>query len=414
MRLESVSIQLIIFALILSSIPIASADSPETSELDSLVEHDLIAIQGNKDFLKQAAIEGWPGSGSATDPIVISGYYFTNSDYLLRIVDTTLHFSFKKNVLDGVDKMWNGLYLSNVSHAEIVNNTFKNTRIGIYASQTQKSIITENIIRYSEVDGIQLNYDSKSNVISKNTISRNSHGGIYVGIGSRYNIVSDNVIKNNDGTGITVSHDAEGTVIRNNIILDNRLSGISVLESHTGIIDNVIVSNQNGISVSGEYCNISRNQLMCNSRNGIKVYSYTSGCVISQNSFINNKHHGITISSTCHDNRVTENDFLLNQYSPQARDSGSHNTFTGNYWNPWNATDCYEIAGEAGNKDLSPAAEPNRPVPEWLEIEPNPRLESTGASTAFMSTSIMAILLAYLASMLILDSREKTIVISMQ
>jgi hypothetical protein len=137
--------------------------------------------------------------------------------------------------------------------------------------------------------------------------------------------------------------------------------------------------------------------------------------VVSQNSFINNKNYGVAVSSTSTKIRITENDFLINSFSPQALDRGSDNIFAENYWNPWEISDeGYLIDGEAENWDFTPAGVPNRPVPDWLELEENPRLERTLASTSFMSTSIMVILLAYIASLLILDSRERTIIINLR
>jgi hypothetical protein len=38
------------------------------------IPHDVISIDGNEDFLSQAALEGWNGSGTENDPIIIEGY----------------------------------------------------------------------------------------------------------------------------------------------------------------------------------------------------------------------------------------------------------------------------------------------------------------------------------------------------
>ncbi|MFX0095789.1 MAG: hypothetical protein ACFFBD_28885, partial [Candidatus Hodarchaeota archaeon] len=41
--------------------------------------HDSILINGDSDFLNQATIEGWVGTGTASDPIIISDYILTSS-----------------------------------------------------------------------------------------------------------------------------------------------------------------------------------------------------------------------------------------------------------------------------------------------------------------------------------------------
>ncbi|MFX0067321.1 MAG: hypothetical protein ACFFC7_34795, partial [Candidatus Hermodarchaeota archaeon] len=54
-------------------------------------EHTPISINGNADFLNQASGEGWNGTGTAVDPIIIAHYNITNASRpLLEIKNTDL------------------------------------------------------------------------------------------------------------------------------------------------------------------------------------------------------------------------------------------------------------------------------------------------------------------------------------
>ncbi|MFX0065777.1 MAG: hypothetical protein ACFFC7_26690 [Candidatus Hermodarchaeota archaeon] len=68
------------------------------SSLNSFVNHNPISINGNADFLSQAANEGWNGTGTSVDPIIITGYNISNeSGCLLEIKNTNLHFNVTNN-----------------------------------------------------------------------------------------------------------------------------------------------------------------------------------------------------------------------------------------------------------------------------------------------------------------------------
>ena len=60
-----------------------------------------ISIDGNANFLAQAAANGWTGTGTATDPIVIQNYNFASSQFGgLSIYNTNLYFTVQYIVLN--------------------------------------------------------------------------------------------------------------------------------------------------------------------------------------------------------------------------------------------------------------------------------------------------------------------------
>lgn len=108
-----------------------------THASSNLVSHDPIHICGNEDLLQQAAAEGWPGSGTADDPIIISGYVIEASeseDYIaIAVENTTLHIRITNCSLDftgSIDVCAIGgcLLLNNTSHV-MVENVTSRTRL---------------------------------------------------------------------------------------------------------------------------------------------------------------------------------------------------------------------------------------------------------------------------------------------
>ena len=67
-------------------------------------EHEWIIIDGNADFLDYATNDGWFGTGTPTDPIIISGYIFNIIDHgrALEMKNTDLHFEFRDNIKEGL------------------------------------------------------------------------------------------------------------------------------------------------------------------------------------------------------------------------------------------------------------------------------------------------------------------------
>ncbi|MFX1253841.1 MAG: right-handed parallel beta-helix repeat-containing protein [Promethearchaeota archaeon] len=147
-----------------SSPPISYAGYYQSIPLRSIsyMDHTPIIIDGNVDFLSQAASEGWSGAGTFTDPILITGYKITNnSGLLLQIRNTNSYFKLSNNLFDGKGDIHEvGLRFENVSHGIIHDNFITNFRgrlgsegarvggaaTGIYLANTFQLVFDNNII----------------------------------------------------------------------------------------------------------------------------------------------------------------------------------------------------------------------------------------------------------------------------
>ncbi|MFX0064920.1 MAG: nitrous oxide reductase family maturation protein NosD [Candidatus Hermodarchaeota archaeon] len=296
--------------------------SSNSRDLSQYMEHSPIFISGNADFLAQATIEGWSGTGTPADPIIIADLkinystgYWTRT--LIGIQNTDLCFQIRNNLLQGGAKtaITYGISLENVTHAifEIINNTILNNDIGI-------------------------------SVVSS---------------GSNLTLISNTIINCDLGIYIESSY---STTINNNNIRDNTF-GISLLGSND--------------------INLSTNTFS-NNNVGITLKNIDSAIIFANNLY--NHSLGIKLYTSAFNNRIQENDFIWNSpnfLASQAADDGTNNTFERNYWADWIHPDVnfdgivdhpYPIDGERGNFDLFPQTSPNNP---WIITPPpNPRLLS--------------------------------------
>ncbi|MFX1252366.1 MAG: nitrous oxide reductase family maturation protein NosD [Promethearchaeota archaeon] len=296
--------------------------SSSSWDLSQYMEHSPIFINSDTDFLAQAAAEGWSGTGTPEDPIIIAGNRINYSAgdltrTLIGIQNTDLCFQIRNNLLEGGAKtaITYGISLENVTHGifKIINNTVLNNDIGIrvVSSGPNLTLVSNTIINCDH--GIYIE-SSRSITINDNSIWDNTFGVSL--IGSNDLNLSTNTFSSNN-IGITLK------TIKNVIIFSNNLYNHSL---------------------------------------GIKLYV------------------------SAFNNWIQENDFIWNSpnfLASQASDDGTNNTFKNNYWADWIHPDVnndgivdnpYPIDGVGGNLDLSPQTSPNNP---WIMAPPpNPRLLS--------------------------------------
>ncbi|MFW9933356.1 MAG: hypothetical protein ACFFDR_11925, partial [Candidatus Thorarchaeota archaeon] len=66
----------------------------------SYVEHENIFTQSDAELLALAEDEGWEGTGTVEDPIIISGYsFYAEPTQPVRIWNTDLHWVFANNLV---------------------------------------------------------------------------------------------------------------------------------------------------------------------------------------------------------------------------------------------------------------------------------------------------------------------------
>ncbi|MFW9904181.1 MAG: extracellular solute-binding protein [Candidatus Thorarchaeota archaeon] len=370
------------------------------------VPHSRVTIFSNSQF----SYQGFQGTGTSDEPYRIEGLNITDSGGdLISISGTTAYFRIANCLLNGLGTTGNGIYLDNVIHGSLMNNTiFNNGWSGVnVARRSDFNIVANNTIFGNSEDGIRLGEGTPShnNTLYNNTIHDNGWRGIAVdasknntiGYNQIYNSGShaidvysssgntqiiSNTIYNYDNTGIGIGGDAGPTSIYGNIIYmtvptrnrwginlggsdNNNVSYNTVYNtefaldlrdsSNCNITDNTIHNNINGIITGG---NTNENtiswNLLYNNEAGVSLNS--GGNTISFNLFYDND-WGLRIETNdVVGNIVTKNDLANN--TAQATDEGSNTVFSENYWSDWIGTGAYvvyTIDGSIGNQDPSPA-----------------------------------------------------------
>jgi parallel beta-helix repeat protein len=363
-----------------------TADSTQINEkiTASYIEHEPIVINGNTDFIAQVNAENWPGDGSISNPIIISGLIINGSGALgglISIYNTDLHFRINSSFLSGEE---HGISLSNVTNGEITNNiitnnfgngivirdsssnnkitdnTISNCHTGIASdlrshnntfsfnliinmsfagliiqNECFNNLIDSNVLRDCGLFGILVGEfgNVHSNVISRNEISNNAGTGIEMIQGGYLNEIRDNIICDNIGSGIILNDVSDNNTVSSNIIYNNNDFGISISDSKKiRFFNNTLYGNHGSgfILTRSQYSDILENRIL-NNTGGIALYSST------ENSFINNTIHDNTNIGIFLD-LANNNTFLANLIT-ENRDAGiilfrsDHNNFTENiFW----------------------------------------------------------------------------------
>ncbi|MGQ4911605.1 MAG: right-handed parallel beta-helix repeat-containing protein [Candidatus Thorarchaeota archaeon] len=335
-------------------------------------DHDAIWIDGNADFLSQAAAEGWSGDGSAENPLTIEGYRITNSStQCIRLWNVDLHWVIKDCLLEGGPPYVCGLWLSNVSNGKFMNNVIRNRHTAIIGFDGTENVtfagneVYNNTAGAFEIQGGMQNCDIVDNVIDDNGGSGIWILGGYLDGQLMHNSVSDGVY------GIYV-HGGENSSIESNTIQDTSSDGIMMLSAaRVEAYDNSLRRVDTGILVTGEHSVIRSNLIDNSTEYGIRVAS-GHNISIQQNKISNCTGYGLGLSATTANTTVRENAFIDNSASPQVIDDGEDNTFIYNHYNDWISPDAngdnivdipYSLDGETNSSDLYPLVDPDEPIP---------------------------------------------------
>ncbi|MFX0090906.1 MAG: nitrous oxide reductase family maturation protein NosD, partial [Candidatus Hodarchaeota archaeon] len=211
------------------------------------IVHTPISINGDADFLAQAAAEGWAGTGTAQDPIMITNYNISSSTTQIDIRNTQLKFQIRTNFLAGVtqtDIITYAISLENVTGGMITDNILINNYIGIRVISTQ---------------------------------------GI---IGQWTNILVNNIITNND-QGIWIES-VNSINMENNTIRDAN-SGISLRNSHfNALVNNVLLDNQVGTYFKEVKNSFVSHNRFYNNDLGMRMHVSAFNNPVQENDFIGN------------------------------------------------------------------------------------------------------------------------------
>ena len=203
-------------------------------------------------------------SGTAGNPITYSaapGVTVTGSGTAtgnaFRMTGSTGH---SYIVIDGftiTDTVDYGIYASGADHITISNNHVSSagspvqatpavTRMGIYFTNTDSSVITGNTTDHNSQDGIRLTGGSSDNLVSNNTSfgnaeewERNATGIQVTGIGSDNNTIINNITYDNEDSGLQAYAGAQSNYFIDNLSYGNGDHGID----NNNAPNNVIVGN---------------------------------------------------------------------------------------------------------------------------------------------------------------------------
>jgi len=355
-------------------------------------DHGPISVNGNAALLSLASSEGWQGSGSQGDPVIISGYrIFTSATYSVSIRNTDLHLRISNMNITNSDQA--GILLQNARNVEISSSIIYSHNFDCIRISSSSYIIVDN------------------STFDQDDIILNSYNGIRIVDSSNVSIV-DNHLARMTNDGISVSGTSADVTIRRNVVEDMLNNGISLSSDSCSAFDNEVVECGYGIRVSGSGNIIkenwargyngygiyvtegSRNRIMDNivTRNtyGIAVIISTRN-VITGNYIGKSASFGMDLycnsgsSNIIHSNHFYYNNGTDGSFDPeriQARDLNGGNIWydesahRGNFWFDWRGNDnnedgivdlSYTLMGR-DSRDPYPILNPDIPdvfVPPW-------------------------------------------------
>jgi parallel beta-helix repeat protein len=335
-------------------------------------KHDPIVIEGNLDFVTQVRDEDWPGDGSESSPYVISGLDIFNSEFsAIQISNTNVHFQISNcrliNDTTGIslDNVRNGHIFNNTIYNAIGGKNINNERSGISILWSRNNFIEKNTI-YKTEWALHLDLSASYNIISSNTIFDNVNGIMITETSNNNKIINNNI--NSNVLGIEAMNSSENEIsynlvhynswiginaeeIRDNLIYGNRIhdcagEGILIKNGNNITIKTNFVYRNGGVGINLMNISnslISNNTLSDNILHGILLEG-TTDCIISSNTIIDNLMFGIYLNDDSNGsarNRIEWNNFFGNNKGStiQARNEGSTNTFTKNFWDHLSGTD---------------------------------------------------------------------------
>jgi parallel beta-helix repeat protein len=213
-----------------------------------LKEFDNIVIWNDSDF-RDYKLEG---KGTINEPYLIKDFIISTSvDKGIFIADTTKHF-----IIDGcvVEAPYASIYIQNTAAntVQISNNLIKNSRIGIFISNSDGIIISNNTCENIDGEnGISI-YHSEGMTLSNNTcnyvVGVNYYGGDAKNFGNGIFIsncpdssITSNTISNNAAHGIYITSSPNCSIEQNSFI-HNEITGLIVTDSaYSTIRDNEFV-----------------------------------------------------------------------------------------------------------------------------------------------------------------------------
>ena len=298
--------------------------SSDRYPVTSLIDFKPIIIDGNELFGATALQHSWVGDGTFHNPYIIDNLSFIgvplNVDLnflekmdlnLLDIRNTDVYFQIKDCFFSHGT---NGIYLSNVTHGQIINNTVSSSYIGIRLNDSANNNISSNFLVTNYI-GIEVGYQSNLCSFQMNILSDNLRAGIFVFHSSASTILNNSF--HNDGLFLfgwnletSIQSHVSGNVINGKPLLFWQNVTNQTVPANTG---QIILVNCSGIeivnqvlsgSVSGffaSYCtdlNIQHNTFSFTNDEGFWLW-HVENSLIYNNTIHNTGYSGFGLYYTC-------------------------------------------------------------------------------------------------------------------
>ncbi len=347
------------------------------------IDHSPISINGNGALIARAVSEGWPGSGTADDPIIIHNLRINaNSQYGISLSSIDLHHRISGCNITTASVA--GIFLNNVMNSNVSDNiVYSNQGDGIALKDSSFCKVTNNTLKGAEVvnnyNGITLT-GSSNNLIESNEATLCVNDGIGSFEGSDHNVIRSNIVKENLNNGIEVQ--GNENIIQGNIALYNR-AGVKISGNINSISLNRPTQNGYGIELSNASSNTVSSNVLVRNFQGISVITSYSN-EMTGNYILMSFDYGISLNCNLQSNNVLYDNILFynNETSSfyqnrlvQAKDVSGDSIWhsplnRGNHWWDWREPDNnedfiidfpYKLHGNGG-KDPYPLL--RSPIPD--------------------------------------------------
>jgi nitrous oxidase accessory protein len=161
-----------------------------------------------------------------------------------------------------VGEGWYGIYLSNSNDNLITDNVaYGNGAYGINLFPSCRNNTIRGNVLQGNMYGLYMFTDCTDNLIEKNDLSRNTNSGLDLRINCTDNLIRNNTMENNVVAGLTLMEDSGYNTIRGNLIRGNGRYGMQIQSRSDG---NTITFNNISESQTGIFLESSKNSIYSN------------------------------------------------------------------------------------------------------------------------------------------------------
>jgi nitrous oxidase accessory protein len=166
-----------------------------------------------------------------------------------------------------VGEGWYGIYLSNSNDNLITNNVaYGNGAYGINLFPSCRNNTIRGNVLHGNMYGLYMFTDCADNLIEKNDLSRNTNSGLDLRINCTGNLIINNTMEDNVVAGLTLMEESGQNIISGNVIRGNGRYGLQIQSRSDGntIIYNNITDSQTGIFLESSQNEIHGNTIADN------------------------------------------------------------------------------------------------------------------------------------------------------